>query len=154
MKTDRGKAARESLRRQTEENYNSRNSGGSFGSIFKEDIEINQWICRSAEEAHVIDVIPYIASANHPNKKVKKGDLVYTATYHVHKRVGANNAMFICLGQNFNEPCPICEERKRLSDEYGFDDDRVKALKPSLQSIYNVNVYDNKEEEEKGGGAN
>lgn len=151
MKTvSKSKFARDSLRKQTEENYNRRNEGSSFNSIFKDDVEINQWICRSSEEAHIVDLIPYVASANHPNKKIKAGELVYTVAYYVHKRVGANNLMFICPGQNFGEPCPICEERKRLSEEYGFDDDRVKALKPSLQSLYNVVVYDNEEEEKKG----
>jgi len=151
MKTiNRSKLSRESLRRQIEENYNRRNEGAYFGSIFRDDIEVKQWVCKSSDTPHLIDIIPYIASANHPNKKVKEGDLVYTASYYVHKRVGANNAMFICLGLVYNEPCPICEERKRLADEYGFDDERVRALKPSLQSLYNVIVYDDKEEEKKG----
>ena len=123
----------------------------SFGSgIFKTDVTFKRWNDKSSEEAHVVDVLPYVVGENPTNSKVRPGDIAYSAEYWVHNGIGPNEDKVLCLARNFNKPCAICEDRKVMADEYGYDDDRVKKLKPTRQVLYNVIVRDTTDEEKKG----
>jgi hypothetical protein len=122
-----------------------------FGSgIFKPDAQFKQWRDKSSEEAHEIDIIPYIVGDNPTNPKIRKGDISYSAEYWTHSGIGPNEDRVICLAKSFNKPCPVCEDRKALADDVGYDDEHVKKMKPSRQVLYNVVVYDTADEEKKG----
>jgi len=128
------------------ESFDTNEGGLKFGSIIKGE-GIQEWWCKEGE--HLIDILPYIAGANNPEKKIKKGDVSDHATYYVHKNVGANDAMYVCPLTNFGNPCPICEHSKQLRED-GAEDDVWKALKPKRMTVYNVIVYDDAKEENKG----
>lgn len=122
-----------------------------FGSgIFKADVSFKQWRDKSSEDAHEIDIIPYEVGENPTNSKIKPGDIAYSAEYWTHSGIGPNEDRIICLAKTFNKPCPVCEDRKVLADDVGYEDDRVKKMKPSRQVLYNVVVYDTADEEKKG----
>lgn len=128
------------------ESYATNEGGLKFGSIINDELGIKEWWCKEGE--HLIDIIPYIAGEGNP-AKVKPGKWSDHATYYVHKNVGANDGMYICPLANFGKPCPICDHSKQLREE-GVEDDVWKALKPKRMTIYNVVVYDDIKEEEKG----
>jgi hypothetical protein len=135
----------------TEERVQESIDRKGFGSgIFKPDVTIKQWRDKSNEDNHVIDIIPYVVGANPTNAKVRQGDIAYSAEYFVHRKIGPNEDRVLCPAKNFNKPCPICEDRKVLADERGYEDQDVKDLKPSRQVLYNVVVYDTNDEERKG----
>jgi hypothetical protein len=150
--SERRKAMREQMGRRTEESYDRKDKGGGmYGNILRKDISIKEWICKSDDKnPHVIDIIPYTVGKNPSDKKAKPGDFAYVAEYYVHSGIGANEDRVVCPNKTFDMPCPICEDRKELSDQFGFEDERVKKLKPSRQCVYNVWVYDTAEEEKKG----
>jgi hypothetical protein len=142
-KRDRKKMA-EALEKRTKES-SSRKSGG-FVNIFKDDLEdVNFW--RVSEGDHTIDVIPYEVGANDPN--VEEGEFGYVLEVKVHQGIGAAEGSYICLAENYNKPCPVCEHRRTLKKE-GADEDEIKALYPKNRCVYNVVCYDSTKEEEKG----
>lgn len=154
-RSERRKRNTESLHRQIEETYNKPEF--SYASIFDADADVSEWYCKSQDEQHVIDIIPYVASKKHPqlhpNGPVREGDLVAYAEYFIHKRVGSTNAMVVCPPKTFNNSklrCPICEKRAELAEKYGWEDKEVKKLKPIHFAAYNVIVYSDKNEEKKG----
>jgi hypothetical protein len=136
----------EQLLERRKESYATNEGGLKFGSIIGAE-GVSEWWCKEGE--HLIDILPYIAGANNPEKKIKQGDVSDHATYYVHKNVGANDGMFVCPLANFGKPCPICEYSKELREE-GAEDDVWKALKPKRMTVYNVVVYDDAKEEAKG----
>jgi hypothetical protein len=149
---ERRKAMREQMQQRTEESFERKDKGGGmYGNILRKDVTVKEWVCRSNEkEPHNLDIIPYTVGANPSDPKARKGDFAYVAAYYVHKKVGVNEDSVVCLSKTFGLPCPICEDRKKLSDEYGFEHEEVGKLKASRQCVYNVWVYDNAEEEKKG----
>jgi len=78
------------------------------------------------------------------------GKPVYVLDIQVHTNVGPNDAQFICLARKYGKPCPICEHQAELKKEPDYDNDMIKSLYPKRRNVYNVFVYDNKEEEDKG----
>lgn len=152
---EKSKEANESIRRQTEAIYEAPDF--SYSSILDPDMEIKEYFCKSQDEAHELDIIPYTATKNHPqcspNGVVRPGDRVFVAEYWVHKRIGASGAMVLCLARTFpnsNLGCPICEKRSELGEDYGWEDKEVKKLKPMHFGLYNVLVYDDEKERKKG----
>lgn len=137
----------EQLLERRKESYATNEGGLKFGSIIKDGVDVSEWWCKEGE--HLIDILPYIAGANNPEKKIKKGEVSDHATYYVHKNVGANDAMFVCPLANFGKTCPICEHSKELKEE-GVEDIVWQKLKPKRMTVYNVIVYDDAKEENKG----
>lgn len=91
-----------------------------------------------------IDIIPYVVTCdNHPDKDEEygiavKGELWYKRPYWLHRGVGPNNQSVVCPS-SVGKPCPICEYRAQLlKDGAKWDDDTVKALKPSMRNLYVV----------------
>lgn len=118
-----------------------RNSEGKRNSIVK-DQNIPVW--RPKEGDHIVDIIPYIAGPN--DKDISEGEPTYTFEYLVHRNVGPNNLMFLCLQEMYNKPCPICEHRMQLI-EAGSDDTVWKPLFARKRNLYNIICYDRGEEE-------
>ena len=97
-----------------------------------------------------LDVIPYVVTGdNHPDKDEEyaiavKGELWYKRPYWLHRGVGPDNQSVVCPS-SVGKPCPICEYRAQLlKDGARWDDDTVKALKPSMRNLYVVIPKNNK----------
>ena len=97
-----------------------------------------------------LDIIPYVITCdNHPDIDEEygipvKGDLWYKRPYWLHRGVGPDNRSVVCP-TSVGKPCPICEYRAQLlKDGAKWDDDTVKALKPSMRNLYIVIPKNNK----------
>ena len=97
-----------------------------------------------------LDIIPYVITCdNHPDIDEEygipvKGDLWYKRPYWLHRGVGPDNRSVVCPS-SVGKPCPICEYRAQLlKDGAKWDDDTVKALKPSMRNLYVVIPKNNK----------
>jgi len=97
-----------------------------------------------------LDIIPYVVTYdNHPDKDEEyriavKGELWYKRPYWLHRSVGPDNQSVVCPS-SVGKPCPICEYRAQLlKDGVKWDDDTVKALKPSMRNLYVVIPKNNK----------
>ena len=97
-----------------------------------------------------LDVIPYVVTGdNHPDKDEEygiavKGELWYKRPYWLHRGVGPDNQSVVCPS-SVGKPCPICEYRAQLlKDGARWDEDTVKALKPSMRNLYVVIPKNNK----------
>jgi hypothetical protein len=97
-----------------------------------------------------LDIIPYVVTCdNHPDRDEEygiavKGELWYKRPYWLHRGVGPDNQSVVCPS-SVGKPCPICEYRAQLLKEGArWDDDTVKALKPSMRNLYVVIPKNNK----------
>jgi len=137
----------EELNKRIQESYDSRQSSGKFKGIFKEDLQIPVWKIKDGE--HLIDIIPYLIGEGNPSPRVKPGEIGYVLTLFVHNGVGVNENQYVCLSRNYNKPCPVCEYKLKLKNA-GDDEDSLKTLNPTRRCIYNVVVYDDEKEQDKG----
>ena len=137
----------EDLNKRIQESYDSRQSTGKFKGIFKEDLQIPIWKIKDGE--HLIDILPYLVGEGNPNPRVKSGDIGHVLTLFVHNGIGVNENQYVCLSRNYNKPCPVCEYQNSLKNA-GEDPDSLKYLNPTRRCVYNVLVYDDQKEEEKG----
>ena len=101
-----------------------------------------------------LDIIPYqVTSKVHLDRDEEyeiavPGTLWYKHPYYLHRNIGANNESVVCP-KSMNQTCPICEYRSQLMKEGAkWDDDTVKALKPSMRNLYVVIPKDNKKYDE------
>lgn len=96
-----------------------------------------------------IEILPFSVGENYPDVvkgKFEKGSMDYVLELWVHYGVGVMNSRIICLAYNFNQPCPICEEREMMKDQ-GMDKKDYKPLYPKQRAIYNI--YDHNDEKVK-----
>ena len=89
-----------------------------------------------------IDILPYeVTSALHPDRDEEygiavEGSLWYKKPYWLHRGIGANSEDMVCPTSN-KQKCPVCEYRAQmLKDGADWNDDSVKALKPSMRNLY------------------
>ncbi len=143
----------EQLARRTEQSYDSREKGGKFQGVFKEDVNISSWFMEKGE--HLFDIIPYQAGENDP--VANAGEFSYWLDIYVHRNVGPRDLQFICLEQTFSKACPICEYRNELRKDAPDGERQKEAHKKktdelnwSRRCVYNVWVQDNREEIKKG----
>lgn len=97
-----------------------------------------------------LDIMPYVVTCdNHPDRDEEygiavKGELWYKRPFWLHRSVGSDNQSIVCPS-SVGKPCPICEYRAQLLKEGAkWDDDTVKALKPSMRNLYVVIPKNNK----------
>ena len=97
-----------------------------------------------------LDIIPYVITCdNHPDRDEEygiavKGELWYKRPYWLHRGIGPDNQSVVCPS-SVGKPCPICEYRAQLlKDGAKWDNDTVKALKPSMRNLYVVIPKNNK----------
>ena len=102
-----------------------------------------------------LDILPYVVTdERHPDldaehEIARKGDLWYRRPYRLHRNIGAENNSAVCP-TSVGKKCPICEYRaKLLSDGTSWQDDAVKALRPSDRNLYYVNPKNDKKLEDK-----
>ena len=91
-----------------------------------------------------LDFIPYkITSAKHPDRDDEYGVAMpggywYKRPFFLHRNVGADNQTVVCPTSN-GDKCPICEYRAKLLKEGAdWNDESVRALKPSRRNLYVV----------------
>jgi hypothetical protein len=100
------------------------------------------------------DFLPYVVSdENHPCRNDEKGvatpgDVWYRRPYRMHRNIGVNNSVIVCP-TSVEKKCPVCEYRSKLLKQgKQFDDEEVKAVKPSERNLYAVVPIGHKEYEE------
>ena len=91
-----------------------------------------------------LDILPYVVTDDsHPDRDddvetAVKGSQWYRRPYKLHRNIGADNSSVVCPG-SINKKCPICEYRAKLLDEgTKWDDESVRALRPSRRNLYYV----------------
>lgn len=134
------------LSKATQRSYDTKDSFGGGVSYLKKDKKVPLWNCNDGE--HLLDVIPYVAGSNDPN--VKEGEPQYVLDVWVHKGVGALQQSFICPQKNFKSRCPICEKQLQMRKSGEYSDEEIKELNAKRRTLYNVFVWDSKEEIRKG----
>lgn len=101
-----------------------------------------------------LDIIPYVVSdPRHPDRDDEfqiavPGEIWYKRPYYMHRGVGPNKETIVCP-TSVGQRCPICEYRQELLDEgTDWNDDSVRALRPSLRNLYVVIPRGHKDYEE------
>ncbi len=101
-----------------------------------------------------LDIMPYeVKEEIHPDRDdeygiATPGELWYKRPYWLHRNIGANNESVVCPS-SAKQRCPICAQRSQLMQEGAeWDDETVKALKPSMRNLYIVIPKDSKDYEE------
>jgi len=150
----------EDMESQVQHTYDHRGETGKFGNIYNTDVE--SW--RVKEGDHEFCIIPYSIAENSvfrtknpdlnpafSDEKIEAGKAwPHKLSVLIHYGVGVNKDAALCL-RTLREACPICEERDRLIKE---DEERYKEeiqdLGPAKRAVYNVVVFDNEKEMQKG----
>ncbi len=145
----------EAMRNRQKKEVDNREKGGvSFGildySKAKSDDRIEKYKAVYKKTSH-IDIMPFEVTQEWYKKLksrvgetlgIEVGDLDYKLEVPVHKNIGPENKMILCLRLAFGKQCYCCERRDESEDEK-----EKEALKISWRSIYNVIDLD---EEDKG----
>jgi len=141
------KKLKKDLEKRHEEAIETKDDTGSgdYGTIFLKDATpegMEFW--RPEYGEHLIDIIPFVAGANHP--KVAEGRLSYVIDLWVHQNIGVGNDPFVCQVKNFKLADAICDyiRKNRLTKS------QWKPIAPKRRTVYLVWVHDTPEEEEKG----
>ncbi len=118
-----------------------------FGSIFdknKVPDDISFWKCGGGR--HVIDIIPFIAGPDVPNKNAEEGSIEYVIDLWMHRLTNSLNDVFVCPTRTWGKPCPICEDLK--ANDY--NDDYYKETMAKRRTVYLIWVHDTPKEEAEG----
>jgi len=145
---DHAKDTVDELQKQYEESYASKDDRGfALGSVFDMDIikKLGIDIWRPDIGEHVIDVIPFYAGTQHPEKA--QGLLTYKVDFWAHQRIGSMNDFFICTASTWKRPDPICTYMKA---NYIEDKRQYSAIKASRRCAYLIWCHDNQEQIDKG----
>ena len=145
---DRATETAEELQKEYEESYNTKDDRGfALGSVFDMDLikEMGIDIWRPDIGEHVIDVIPFYAGSQHPNKS--EGLLTYKVDFWAHQRIGSMNDFFVCKTNTWKMPDPICTYMKA---NYIEDKKQYSAIKSSRRCAYLIWCHDNQEQIDKG----
>lgn len=78
-----------------------------------------------------LEIIPYLVPEGSNNPFADPGQLWYERTYFNHARIGANGDSYICSAKTYGKPCPVCEERTRISRE----EERTEAVDKLIKSL-------------------
>lgn len=143
---DRSKFGSAALAKKAEESFRKKDDSGKFKDIFDETMELKKWKCKEGD--HILDIIPYLASENHPNAKA--GEVVYILDIWVHYGIGVNENAALCMARTYNKPCPICELANALRKRGDVSDEVIKKLAPKRRAIYNIMCYDSQKEIDTG----
>lgn len=145
------KKMKEDLLRRAKIGY-ERREGDANTKYFDPDAKAKYWRCQpTKEQPHIVDIIPWLAGKNYPTKTkdVSSGDWTHVLDLYVHPNVGPSKKMVVCPNLNYGDPCPICDEVRRLQDEEGLDWMSI-PFAPSRRCSYNVIVMDNQSTEAEG----
>ena len=150
---------REALKKRTKRGVNERGQKG-LGRKSALDYskagnrKIIKYEIKSGKEINYIDILPFeitqdwykdLRSVSGTTIGLDIGFTDYKLEIPVHRNVGENNDVFLCLRLAFGKKCPLCEEMYSEWDKDEDDQDakKIHALKPSWRCFYNVYDYDN-----------
>lgn len=97
------------------------------------------------EGVYRLDFIPFVAKKGNPFSDA--GALHYERTYYVHPRIGVNENSYLCLAENFGQPCPVCEYQRKLKGQDDVDEKLIKDLYPKRRQLFQVIDVDSKEQD-------
>ena len=138
---------KDELGSRTKESHSRRDESGGMKTFFDPEKMTNVVTWWAGKGDHIIDIIPYLAGSKDPRNK--ENAPAYLLDIDVHRYVGPMDEMVVCLEQ-YDKPCPICEESRRLNRAGADWKKEIKPLKPSRRAVYNVVVRDGGEMEKKG----
>jgi hypothetical protein len=127
-----------------------KNKGNSFSVLDTKDYSDVTFVKPELDKDYAFDIMPYeVTTKKHPNyielkEEAEKYDEDWMEDYkldlYVHRYVGPQKKSFVCPYKNYGKRCPICEEHDRIKVEENLDyyDDKLKDLRPSLRSFFNV----------------
>ena len=149
---------REALRKRTKRGVNERGQRGLGRKSVLDyskagDSKIVKYEIKSGKESNYIDILPFeITQDWYKNLRSVSGTAIglevgftdYKLEIPVHRNVGENNDVFLCLRLALGKKCPLCEE---MYEEWDKDEDeqdakKIAALKPSWRCFYKVYDYD------------
>ena len=84
-----------------------------------------------------MSIIPYKTTIKNKVDNVPKGEMNYVRTVYAHFNVGPEEKAVLCP-TTFGNPCPICEERKKMQQDESHDEDAIKLLSRKHRELYNV----------------
>ena len=149
---------REALRKRTKRGVNERGQRGLGRKSVLDyskagDRKIVKYEIKSGKESNYIDILPFeITQDWYKNLRSVSGTPIglevgftdYKLEIPVHRNVGENNDVFLCLRLALGKKCPLCEEMYAEWDKDEDDQDakKIAALKPSWRCFYNIYDYD------------
>lgn len=149
---------RDALRKRTKRGVNERGQRGLGRKSVLDyskagDRKIVKYEIKSGKESNYIDILPFeITQDWYKNLRSVSGTAIglevgftdYKLEIPVHRNVGENNDVFLCLRLALRKKCPLCEEMYAEwdKDEDEQDAKKIAALKPSWRCFYNVYDYD------------
>lgn len=119
--------------------------------------EYNKWDGpQMGRDGSLFDIIPYVItqewtldlkahdgmSLRELTPSIEVGFLCSHLEIPVHKNVGENNDIAICLRLAFGQKCPMCDDRKDEFNKEQPNKSITDALKPSWRCFYNIFDYD------------
>lgn len=125
--------AKQSMRdRIREQAKNANNEGASYVKTTKKV----HFFSPKADE-YDLDIIPFENQNEKHPLGYEVGDLVPYVRFKVHAGIGSEDKKYICP-TSIGKKCPICEERKAMSNDSNCDPDILKALAPKDRMLFNV----------------
>ena len=120
------------------------------------NLKLVKYQIKSGKETNYIDILPFeITQPWYKKLHSVSGSIIgldigftdYKLEIPIHRNVGENNDVFLCLKKAFGKKCPICEEmyEEYNKDEGEQDAKKIQALKPSWRCFYNIYDYDGQE---------
>ncbi len=86
---------------------------------------------------YLIDIVPYEVTTNHHPDDIEQGVLWYKHPFQIHHGVGVKDESLICP-ESVGKPCPICEERAKLAQDWDNNEDRIRAIQAQRHTAYNI----------------
>lgn len=158
-------AMRERLKARMHGSQKSKDDGAvTFSTYYELPANVSEWKPTGDKKGkeHFFDIVPFQVGDKYPLTRdpdtdravrLEKGDWTYLLDVWVHRGVGPDNETVVCPRKSYGEPCPICEHAQELLADEDDKEERKKIFgdkMPKRRVMYNVLVYDNADEEEKG----
>lgn len=142
---DRRNKARERARQQVEDN---KFSGGNSYLKLPEGMRL----IKLEKKTYDFDILPFeIKKKRTVPDTVKremdfdKGEIWWHRSIFVHRNVGPDKKYILCP-RTVGKPCPICEDRKVLMEDWDSNEKTIYALKPQHKDLIYVIDRDNEKE--------
>ena len=93
---------------------------------------------------HVFEFIPFRVTERHTKyaealRFSAPGKWYVERSFMVHQDIGPDNGRYVCSASTYGTPCPICDERSRLSNTgHKPDRDAAYALRPKERQLFLV----------------
>ncbi len=114
---------------------NARQSRGGKGWLNIPD-GMREW-APEKKGNYLIDIVPYEVKTNHHPDEIEAGVLWYKHPFQIHHGVGVKSESLVCP-ESVGKPCPICEERAKLAQNWDENEDRIRAIQAQRHTAYNI----------------